>query len=336
MRRSRHQPLPLLAAAAIIPLLAALLGAPPALRAAALLAASPAAAPAAPPPAQPVPAGGMQEGFAAMQANDLPRAERAFRSVVDREPGNAEAWFRLGVVERLEGQYDAALKSVGTALDKGYPPAISNTSLALVYIAKKDFDRAFEHLGTAVKLGLQPTTLQTIPGFAAIRDDPRFKALLAAAEKAAHPCESDARYRAFDFWAGDWDVYARGQLVGANHIDHISQGCALLENWTGAGGGGGKSLNYFDPADGKWRQSWVGSGGEIILYAGDWKDGAMRMAGQTRLPNGTQEAARGTWTPRPDGSIHQLLETSRDGGKTWTTGFDAIYVKKGSGPPAAQ
>jgi hypothetical protein len=157
--------------------------------------------------------------------------------------------------------------------------------------------------------------------------------LRAAADRPGHPCESDPRYRAFDFWAGDWDVYAGPQLVGGNHIDRIARGCALLENWTGARGDSGKSLNYFDPTDGKWRQDWVGDGGQIIHYVGEMKDGAMRMMGDTRLPNGSKRVARGTWTPRPDGSVHQLLETSPDGGKTWNTGFDGVYVKKGSGPP---
>lgn len=281
------------------------------------------------------PAPGMQEGYAALEANDLPRAAKAFQAVVERQPDNAEAWFRLGLTQREMRQYDAAAAALGKALDKGYAPGLANTSLAIVYVAKQDRDRAFEYLERALKAGAPPGMLQGHPGLAALRGDPRFQSLLGAANQAVHPCENDPRYRAFDFWAGDWDVYSGGQLVGHNRIEPIERGCALLENWSGAGGGNGKSLNYFDPGDGKWRQDWVDDGGAVTHYAGEWKEGAMHLAGESRSAKGGRQLARGTWTPRPDGSVRQLLETSPDGGKSWRVGFDGVYLKKGSPPPAA-
>ncbi len=285
---------------------------------------------AAPPAADPA----MQEGYAALAANDMPRAARAFQTVVDHQPGNAEAWFRLGLAEREMHRYDDAAKALGNALDKGYPPPIATTSLAIVYVAKKDYDKAFEYLERAVKLGVRPGMLTSHPGLAAIRDDPRFKRLVAAADQAAHPCESDPRYHAFDFWVGDWDVYMGRQAVGSNRIERIEHGCALLESWTDGYGGTGKSLNDFDPVDGKWRQSWVDEAGSIVHYEGGIEGGAMRMKGWSHAA-GAAQLARATWTPRPDGSVRQVLERSSDGGKTWNVAFDAVYVKKGSPPPAA-
>jgi tetratricopeptide repeat protein len=285
---------------------------------------------AAPPAADP----GVQEGNAALAADDLPRAAKAFQGVVERQPDNAEAWFRLGIAEREMGRYGEAAKAFSTAIDKGYPPAVATTSLAILYVAQKDYDKAFEYLGRAVKLGVQPGMLQNQPGLAAIRDDPRFKALVAAADKASHPCESDPRYRAFDFWVGDWDVYTGRQVVGTNRIERIERGCALVENWTGGRGGTGKSLNYFDTVDGTWRQDGVDDGGEVVHYRGEVSGGAMRMTGESHA-GGHAELARGTWTPRPDGSVRQFLERSTDGGKTWTVSFDGLYVKKGTPPPAA-
>jgi hypothetical protein len=35
---------------------------------------------------------------------------------------------------------------------------------------------------------------------------------------------------------GNWDVSEGGKAAGVNRIDRILEGCALLENWTGAGG----------------------------------------------------------------------------------------------------
>jgi hypothetical protein len=35
-----------------------------------------------------------------------------------------------------------------------------------------------------------------------------------------------------------------------------------------------------------------------------------------------------TWAPQADGSVRQLWESSKDGGRTWSTAFDGKYVKK--------
>ena len=61
-----------------------------------------------------------------------------------------------------------------------------------------------------------------------------------------------AEMRQFDFWVGDWTVTDRGKLAGRNHIERILGGCALLENWSGAQGGAGKSLNFYDSDDARW------------------------------------------------------------------------------------
>lgn len=51
------------------------------------------------------------------------------------------------------------------------------------------------------------------------------------------PCSTD-KYRQFDFCIGDWNVAAKGQPAGTNSIHPVRNGCALLENWQGAGPGG--------------------------------------------------------------------------------------------------
>src|SRR5882672_7825099 len=80
--------------------------------------------------------------------------------------------------------------------------------------------------------------------------------LVTADEKPKRGC-SDVQARQFDFWIGRWAVTEKGKPAGTNSIERILDGCALLENWTGAQGGSGKSLNFFDRADGKWHQTWV-------------------------------------------------------------------------------
>ena len=82
------------------------------------------------------------------------------------------------------------------------------------------------------------------------------------------PCTSDARFSAFDFWVGDWDVYANGNPVGSNSIVKHEAGCLLLESWEGAGGSTGMSLNYFNPVSGFWQQVWVSAGEYAIDISG--------------------------------------------------------------------
>src|SRR5258708_35338648 len=79
------------------------------------------------------------------------------------------------------------------------------------------------------------------------------------------PCMKDAHAREFDFWIGEWDVFAMGttKLVGKSKIESASGGCMILENWTAIGPQlhNGKSMNYVDPVTNKWIQVWVGSSG---------------------------------------------------------------------------
>ena len=54
----------------------------------------------------------------------------------------------------------------------------------------------------------------------------------------------------------------------------------------------------------------------------------MRLSGEHLYRNGKREMIRGAWTPLPDGRVRQLLEQSRDEGKTWYVWFDGIYVRR--------
>ena len=112
----------------------------------------------------------------------------------------------------------------------------------------------------------------------------------------------DGASRQFDFWMGHWRVTEHGKLAGDNRVEPILDGCALLENWTGAKGGAGKSLNFFDREDGLWHQTWIDRSGGALFLAGKFENGAMRLEGE-RAATGEQPATRHriTWTPLPGG-----------------------------------
>jgi hypothetical protein len=127
------------------------------------------------------------------------------------------------------------------------------------------------------------------------------------------PC-SRREYRQFDFWVGEWDG-----------------GCALREEWQGAGGGTGTSLNIFDATTGRWHQTWVGSDGLLLQLDGAMKDGSMELTGSTISANGARTLHRIRWTPLggQPARVRQLWESSTDGGRTWSVAFDGTYTRKG-------
>lgn len=152
----------------------------------------------------------------------------------------------------------------------------------------------------------------------------------AAAQQAA-PCTDVDGFHRLDFWLGSWDVYAGGQQVGTNHIEAVLDGCAVTERWRSAAGGEGRSLFYFTPATGAWKQVWVtgsatapGGVKEKTLVA-EHDDGGVVFQGEIPLPGGSSYLDRTTLTPLPDGTVRQHIEISTDGGTTWRTTFDAVY-----------
>ncbi|HEX6063806.1 MAG TPA: hypothetical protein VFZ04_06265 [Longimicrobiales bacterium] len=157
-----------------------------------------------------------------------------------------------------------------------------------------------------------------------------FAAASAPAQQSPPPAACTApEHKQFDFWAGDWNVFnPQGQQIGTNRISRVSGGCALLEEWQAANGPGGKSINFYDAADGRWHQVWVGGDGTVLRIAGSLQEGAMQLMGDDRkTPRGTVRD-RITWTPQADGAVEQRWELSTDGGTTWTIGFVGYYRRK--------
>jgi hypothetical protein len=145
---------------------------------------------------------------------------------------------------------------------------------------------------------------------------------LAAERNDQTPC-SGPEHRQFDFWLGHWDVFLpNGNKAGENRIEAIEGGCALLEQWSGTRGPTGKSLNIYDGLRRTWHQTWVDSTGGLLVLEGHWANGRMVLA------SSEHPIQRITWAPHSDGTVRQLWETSKDGGKTWSTAFDGKYVRR--------
>ena len=142
-------------------------------------------------------------------------------------------------------------------------------------------------------------------------------------------------YRAFDFWVGEWDVYANGSRaqVATSSIAAMFAGCAILETWKPLKGGGGGSFSHYDSQGRYWRQMWVDSSGARVDFDGGPAGGKMVLTGHWANPvaKGQDGLIRMTYSKRPDGAVRQLGEQSTDHGLTWATSFDFIYRPRNAG-----
>lgn len=138
----------------------------------------------------------------------------------------------------------------------------------------------------------------------------------------------DARYRALDFWVGDWDVTnPAGQPAGTSVIEVVSDGCAIVERFAGPGRRYvGTGLHVFDPSAGTWRQFFSDNRPVLTIMKGDVMPNGILYTWDAVDAKGSRVPKRYTLTTEADG-VRQHGERSDDGGKTWVTEFDLRYKK---------
>lgn len=142
------------------------------------------------------------------------------------------------------------------------------------------------------------------------------------------PCTLDAGPgRHFDFWIGDWEVVnpQTGQVLGRNVISRRESGCLLLEEWSGASGSTGVSMNFYDAQQEQWRQIWQSAQILVELAGGLDDEGRMVMEGHVHYHAQNQRRPfRGRWTPNDDGSVLQEFWEQRDESR-WRPWFTGLY-----------
>ncbi len=143
------------------------------------------------------------------------------------------------------------------------------------------------------------------------------------------PCCTE-EYRQFDFWVGDWVVYAKGKMAGFNKITKIEGDCIIRENWKSVESSYiGTSYNFYDKTDNKWKQVWIDNLGTVLELKGEFKDNKMILESEEKTDqNGNRIINRITWYENEDGTVRQLWEQSGDGGLAFTTSFDGLYRRR--------
>lgn len=144
-------------------------------------------------------------------------------------------------------------------------------------------------------------------------------------------CRNSAEARQLDFWIGTWDVLhpETGDTMGVNVVEPLLNDCVLMENWTGARGSSGKSMNFHDPQRRTWRQVWVSDVGNVLDYRhGAYREGAMRFEGITIDAEGDTTVQRLAFHDVAPDTVRQVFQASKDGGESWDTTWVGIYVRR--------
>ena len=261
-------------------------------------------------------------------ADPLFRAQRwseaaeAYRRRTAADPDDAQAWYRLGYCLHALGRHAEAVPAHARAAELPATRVAGAYNLACAHALLGEADLAFAALDRAIAAGFRDARmLASDADLAALRQDARWKARAALLGVAT-------RDASFDFWIGEWDVFdPSGQRVGSNRIQAVEHGFAIQENWTDASGGTGRSLNFVDPADGRWHQVWVDDLGRVTRYHGAWNGTAMALEGQRVDARGRPSPTRCTFTPAPDGSVRQVIEDV-DASGAYRVTFDGTYRRR--------
>lgn len=250
----------------------------------------------------------------------------SFRALAERNPSDGRAWLMLGYCLHTEGRLEEAIPFHQRAAEFPATRPIALYNLACAYALQGKKGAALDFLQQAIHAGFYSfRPIHEDSDFASLRDDPRFLKLV---ETAKHPAERDV-YRQLDFRIGAWDVFDQnGDKVGTNVVTKDEDGFLLTEKWTNRDGGTGTSINYYDPGDKRWKQTWVDARGNIVQYEGSFAGREMSLEGRRTGPQGTVTRCRVSYSLNRDGSIRQFIEHSTDDGQTWHTYFDGRCVRR--------
>ena len=172
------------------------------------------------------------EAASAYDAKDWARSAKLYAQIVEVGP-SPRAWYRLGVSLNKIGANDKAIEAFEKGRTMGLPPQFVEYGLAVVFVSKKDKEKAFEHLEKAAQNGLgQPEQLLADMDLADLKPDPRFAKILEQVKNNQNPCAHTADNRQFDFWLGEWSVVTTqgATPAGDSKIELILGDCVVQEN----------------------------------------------------------------------------------------------------------
>src|SRR3977135_1088482 len=89
----------------------------------------------------------------AYDRKDWAKSAKLYAQIVQTAP-NPRAWYRLGVSLNKIGENDKAIEAFEKGRALGLPAQFAEYGIAVVFVSKKDKDKAFEHLEKAAQNGM--------------------------------------------------------------------------------------------------------------------------------------------------------------------------------------
>lgn len=257
---------------------------------------------------------------------DWEDAVARYRNLTKENSNDARAWFMLGYTLHMNGRLDEAIAAHQRAAEF---PTVRRTALynlGCAYALQGQPVAALNALQQAIDAGfISRTPIENDPDLASLKSLPKFEQVA----RAARPPKDEDVYRQLDFWIGKWNVFdADGQKVGSNVITRDADGFLIIERWKELSGATGTSINFYDPAKKKWKQTSVDATGRVIQYQGMIRESGLAFEGHGTGPDGRIVRSRVFYRRNGDGSVRQLVEQSWDDGKTWQTSFEGLYVRQ--------
>ncbi len=257
------------------------------------------------------------------------KAIEMYSKIVSAEDKNLNAWSRLTSSYIQKKDDDKAFSLLKTAVTKGDNLYIWY-NLSCQYAKRNMKEKAIESLKKAIIAGYLSSAATLIDqDFSTLKNDKDFLAVVEEMKKQEFPCMYNEKLNEFAFWIGEWNVYnIYGNKVGDSKIEKILNECIMLENWTSANGRSGKSFNTINSNTGNWEQTWVDDFGTVTEYKkGVYSNGALSFLAEGKDAANKTQYQKLTFFKNDDGTVRQLGESSTDE-NTWTITYDLLYKKK--------
>lgn len=269
----------------------------------------------------------------AWNAKDWSRVVELYSAIAAADTTLPVPHVRMGAALVGLSRYADAKKELVIAERRGAPVFQTAGWMALADAGSGRIDSAFAQLDRATAAGLLliPPPADSMPQWAKLKSDQRYKTFLTNVDRNARPCMYDDKFKEFDFWLGSWDVRPKQAPLNPparSDITKSNEGCVVHEQWHGLGNSG-ESYNIYDRTRQKWYQYWVDNFGGLHEYSGTYSDNAMRYEGTTPIGAGSagRVQTRLTFFKISADTVRQFSESLQPGG-AWTVNYDFIYTRR--------
>ena len=141
---------------------------------------------------------------AAFLSKDFKSSAALYADLLEDQPLNGKAWFRLGFAQNSLGEYAKSATSFEKSYTAGFMPIISMYNVACGYARVGDKAKALFWLQKIADSGYRDIgQLVKDSDFDSIRNEAKFGQIMAQIKNNATPCEKAEEHHQFDFWVGD-------------------------------------------------------------------------------------------------------------------------------------